>query len=214
MLKLNSLSSFLIFCSLLIAESLIGDQIFKDKNQNDIRIHVVQSFEEMNQERSQEILVKSFMDVYEDVPLIELNPAFQSIGDVRRFYENYFKEELEHFKDGHLIWVQAFFNDQLVGWATFELESSEPNAAYMNILTVHPDDQGKGIGRYLTFSICSEELFPMIEAINVLIRKINVKSYNFYYHLGFFDSNYQRQDNFVDNSLLTGIRWEKNIIHE
>jgi hypothetical protein len=30
----------------------------------------------------------------------------------------------------------------------------------------------------------------------------------FYYKLGFFEFDYQR-DNFVDTSLLTGLRWEK-----
>lgn len=196
--------------TLFISTSLFGDLFFKDKNLNEIRISVVKSVEDIDLERSQDILVRSFMDVYEDVPLVELSPEFKSTGDVRRFYEKYFVEEFEHFKEGHLIWVQAFFNNKIVGWATFELEPQEANAAYMNLLVVDPEHQGIGIGTHLTFSICSEELFPNIEAINLLIRKVNVEGYNFYYKLGFFDFEYHR-GNFVDTSLLTGLRWEKAI---
>ncbi|MGE0670230.1 MAG: GNAT family N-acetyltransferase [Parachlamydiales bacterium] len=204
MLKLKSF----LLSTFFISVSLFGDQVFQEKNQNEIRIVVVNSVKDIDLEKSQDILVRSFMDAYEDVPLSELSHEFKSTGDVRRFYENYFKEELEHFKEGHLFWVQAFLNDKIVGWATFELEPLEANAAYMNLLVVAPEHQGKGIGRHLTFSICSEDLFPDTKAINLLIRKINLEGYNFYYRLGFFEFDYHR-DNFVDTSLLTGLRWEK-----
>lgn len=173
---------------------------------SEIEIHFVKSAEEIDQVRSQEILVKSFMDGYEDVPLVDLNPDFKSTGDVRRFYEEYFHEEFGHFKEGHLTWVEAYFDSKLVGWATFELEPHEADAAYMNLLVVDPEFQGNGAGKELTFSIC--ELFPNIKAINLLIRKVNAGGYKFYYKMGFFDFDYER-DNFVDTSLLTGLRWEK-----
>lgn len=206
MLKLKL---FFPLAFVLISIGLFSDQVIKDKNHNEIRISLVKSISEIDQVVSRDILVRSFMDAYEDVPLSQLSPHFKSTGDVRRFYENYFKEELEHFKEGHLFWVQAFLNDKLVGWATFELEPQEENAAYMNLLIVAPEYQKMGVGRHLTFSICSEELFPNIQAINLLIRKVNVEGYNFYYRLGFFESDYQR-DNFVDTSLLTGLRWSKS----
>lgn len=181
--------------------------LFNDQYYEGVRIHVVQSVSEIDQARSQEILVKSFMDVYEDVPLVDLNPEFKSTGDMRRFYQDYFKEEFGHFQEGHIYWVEAYLNDRLAGWATFELEGN--NEAYMNLLTVDPDYQGKGLGRYLTFSICSEEMFPHVEAINLLVRKVNEEGYKFYHKIGFFESDYQRSDNFVGTKLLAGLRWEK-----
>lgn len=192
-----------------LTTALFSDVVFKDKNNNEIRIIVAKSLSDIDPDKSRDVLVRSFMDAYEDVPLIELNPDFKSTGDVRRFYENYFQEELEHFKQGHMFWVQAFLNDKLVGWSTFELEPLEPNAAYMDLLIVTPEYQGIGIGRYLTFSICSEDLFPNVQAINLLVRKVNAEGFKFYHRLGFFEFDYQR-DNFVDTSLLTGLRWEKN----
>jgi len=210
MCNLKSLMLFAFYPLFYISASLFGDQIFEDKNHNEIRISVVKSVQNIDLDDSQDILVRSFMDAYEDVPLTELSPQFKSTGDVRRFYENYFKEELEHFKAGHLFWVQAFLNDKLVGWATFELEPQEANAAYMNLLIVAPEYQRIGVGKLLTFSICSEELFPNVTAINLLIRKVNVEGYNFYQRLGFFEFDYHR-DNFVDTSLLTGLRWEQDI---
>ena len=197
-----------LFSVFFISTNLFGDQVFRDEYQNEIRISVAKSIQDIDLDRARDILVKSFMDGYEDVPLVELSPQFRSIGDVRRFYEEYFKEELAHFEEGHLFWTQAFLNNKLVGWATFELESQEADAAYMNLLIVDPEYQRMGFGKRLTFSICSEELFSNIQAINLLIRKINLDGYDFYYKIGFFEYDYHR-DNFVDSSLLTGLRWEK-----
>lgn len=172
-----------------------------------ILLHVVKAPQEIDIPKSQAILVKSFMHGYEDVPLKELNPAFESIGDVRRFYEAYFFEEFERFAHGEVFWVEAYVNDTLAGWATFELEQEEENTAYMNLLTVAPKFQGMGVGRHLTFSVLSDELYPNTQAINLLIRKVNQSGYDFYYKIGFFDYDYQRKDNFVDINLLSGLRW-------
>jgi len=193
----------------LISLPLFGDQFFQDKLGQEIRLAVVRSADEIVLDQGKDILVKSFMNGYEDVPLAELNPNFKCIGDVRRFYENYFESELGHFKKGELIWVQAFAGDQLVGWATFHLEAKELDAAYMNLLIVDPDYQRRGIGEALVFSIRSDDLFPNLQAINVLIRKVNQKGRIFYHKIGFIDFDYKGEDNYVDNSLLTGLRWEK-----
>jgi ribosomal protein S18 acetylase RimI-like enzyme len=171
----------------------------------EIRIALVDSIADIDLSRSKTILVTAFMTGYEDVPLSDLNPKFASIGDVRRFYEGYFESELDHFKKGKLVWVQAFDEERLVGWATFELEGSD--AAYMNLLVVDPHEQRKGIGKTLTFAINS--LYPNINAIHLLIRKVNVEGRKFYERIGFVESDYAR-DNFVDPALLTGLSWLKN----
>ncbi len=193
----------------LVSTPILCDQIFTNDNHETIRIEVVKSAKDIDLKQSCDILVKSFMDAYEDVPLAELSAKFKSTGDVRRFYQDYFKEELEHFKHGNLYWVQAFVNENLAGWATFELEANEADAAYMNLLIVSPEYQRKNVGTHLVFAIRSEELFPNVKAINLLIRKVNTQGYLFYRKLGFFESDYQR-DNFVDPSLLTGLRWVKS----
>jgi GNAT superfamily N-acetyltransferase len=174
---------------------------------HELKIVPVQCVDDIDLIKGKEILVDAFMTAYEDVPLVELNPNFTCIADVKRFYEACFASELEHYKHGGLIWVQAFDGDALVGWATFELETTEPDAAYMNLLVVDPKEQGRGIGKLLTFSIRSEELFPNIQAINLLIRKINVEGKKFYEHIGFADHDYISYSNFVDMSLLSGLRW-------
>ncbi len=178
---------------------------FQDRDGREIRLVFANSAQDIDLGRSREILVASFMKGYEDVPLTELNPNFKSIGDVRRFYEDYFVSELDHFKNGHLFWVQAFDGEELLGWATFELEKSERDAAYMNLLTVDPAHQKRGVGKHLVFSICSE--LPNIHAINVLVRKVNVQGEQFYRQIGFTSFDYPRDDNFVDPNLLSGFRW-------
>jgi ribosomal protein S18 acetylase RimI-like enzyme len=203
---MRQLQFFIIF--LFISVLSFGDQIVIGKDGRLIRIAVVRSIEDINFKEGQDLLVRSFMHAYEDVPLEELNKNFRSTGDVRRFYQGYFKEELSHFEHGDLYWTQAFIEDNLVGFATFELEPGESDASYMNLLAVHPDFQGVGIGKALTFSICSRELFPNVNIIRLLIRKINIEGERFYKKIGFTECNYTR-DNFVDPALLTGLSWEK-----
>ncbi len=201
----------LVLCSLLLATvPVFSDQIFTDSLGREIRVVPVKSPDEIDLIQGKDVLVRGFMTVYEEVPLFELNPEFKSTGDVRRFYENYFDSEWEHYKHGELIWVQAFEGERLLGWATFQMEEDKENAAYMNLLVVDPKEQGRGIGKYLTFSICSEDLYPQTKEISVLLRKINKTGRKFYENIGFTDFDYDRQDNFVDTSLLTGLRWTKN----
>ena len=139
--------------------TLSADQTYYTALGDEIRIHVVRSSYEIDCKKAQAILVRSFMAGYEDVTLVELNPSFQSIGDVRRFYEDYFHEELESYS----IWVEAYLNGELAGWATFELEKEDE--AYMNLLCVDPKFQRRDVGKYLTFSIFSDELYPNVQAI-------------------------------------------------
>ena len=197
-----------IILFLAIASILFGDHFFIDKRGETVRIAAVKASSEVVKEEGKQILVAGFMTAYEDIPLAELNPSFKSTGDVRRFYKDYFDSEFAEFEHGSLIWVQAFIGEKLVGWATFELE--EQNQAYMNLLVVDPLYQKRGIGEQLVFSICSEELFPQIEAINILLRKINEGGRQFYHRIGFRDCpEYQRKENFVDPNLLTPIQWRK-----
>jgi GNAT superfamily N-acetyltransferase len=65
---------------------------------------------------------------------------------VEKYYENYFKTELEEFCRGDLhYWMQATVDEKLVGWATFQREKLNPNEVYMNLLVVHPEYQKKGM---------------------------------------------------------------------
>lgn len=201
----------IIFLFFVINTTLFSDHFFLDKMGEKVRIAVAKTPAEVAAEEGKQILVSSFMMTYENVPLIELDPNFKSTGDVRRFYQNYFESEFTHFQNGSLIWVQAFIGEKLIGWATFVLE--ENNHTYMNLLAVDPSYQKRGIGKHLVFSICSEELFPHIEVINVLIRKVNLQGRHFYESIGFRDApDYKAKENFVDNSLLIPIRWEKSYI--
>jgi len=205
----GSLMKLFILLWLWIVAPLFSDQLFLDKKGESVRIAVARTPAEISVNEGKRILVTSFMEAYEDVPLVELNPNFKSIGDVRRFYRDYFDSEFAHFQNGSLIWVQAFIEEKLIGWATFMLE--ENDHVYMNLLAIDPFYQNRGIGKHLVFSICSEELFPHIEAINVLLRKVNLQGQLFYEHIGFRDApDYLSKDNFVDNSLLTPIRWKKS----
>jgi ribosomal protein S18 acetylase RimI-like enzyme len=192
-----------------LTTSLFSDQFVIDKVGDTVRLIAVKTADEIILDKGKDILVRSFMKAYEDVPLAELNPSFKSIGDARRFYVNYFESELGHYKNCELIWVQAFIGEELVGWATFELEDND--SVYMNLLIVDPSYQSRGIGKHLVFSICAEDLYPNTQAINALLRKVNEQGRLFYEKIGFsYCPEYQREDNYVDISLLIPIRWDSS----
>lgn len=150
-------------------------------------------------------LVRGFMKEYEEVPLKELNSDFKSVGDARRFYENYFEGELEQFKNMNRIWVNAFLDGRLVGFSTFEF--GDRNVVYMKLLVVDPDARRQGVGERLTFAIC--DYFCGVRQILLLIRNVNERGRQFYKKIGFSDFEYERDDNFVDTSFLTGLKWTK-----
>ncbi|MCP5470306.1 MAG: GNAT family N-acetyltransferase [Chlamydiales bacterium] len=194
------LLSFLIITAPLLAQYRVTDRTGKK-----ITIKVAHGVHDIDQVCGRDVLVRSFMAEYENVPLVDLNPKFKSIGDVRRFYEDYFDSELQHFANGELIWVQAFEGKKLLGWATFEMER---DAAYMNLLVVDPKAQRRGVGEALTFAILSGELYPNLKEIRLLVRNVNTGGRIFYERLGFTGFEYERNDNFVDMSLLSPMHWE------
>lgn len=163
----------------------------------DFRISRAFTTDDIDLDQAKQILVDSFVEQYKDVPLPELNPAFQSRADVTCFYEMYFESELQHFKHGELVWMQAFIDDHLVGWATFEIENDE---AYMNLVAIAPAHQRKGIGKALTFSTNACK-------INLLLRNVNIGGRKFYEAIGFHKSDFVKPGNYVDNSLLTGFSY-------
>ncbi len=191
---------------LFMVTQIFSDHTWIDQEGREIRIVTARSIDAIDLTQGKDVLVRGFMLGYEDVPLTDLNPAFRSIGDVRRFYEDYFDSELEHYKHGELIWIQAFEGDRLLGWATFQEEDRD--ALYMNLLVVAPEGQGRGVGKQLTFSILSPDLYPETKEIRLLVRKVNESGRQFYENIGFSPFDYNRPDNFVDLSLLTGLRWQ------
>lgn len=197
------MSKYLCLFFVLVQSIVFGDFYYTLKSGEELRITLVKSPEEIPQECARNILVSSFMTAYEDVPLSVLNPDFKSTGDVRRFYQQYYKEEYEHFEHGGLTWILAFIDNELVGWATFEFEND--STAYMNLLTIDPTHMKKGVGKQLTFSILS--YFPEIKEITLLIRKVNVEGMKFYQSIGFEVYPTARTGNFVDLSLLDGMHW-------
>lgn len=160
------------------------------------------------------VLVESFIGEYQkylkpqDIDS-KLNRWRGGEGSVEHYYQEYYKDELNHFLAGKLdYWVEARIGGTLVGWATFERERSKRNAVYMNLLIVAPDCQGKAIGSQLVMSLIHLGLIPNLDSIHLLLRKKNEGGRIFYSKLGFSsDPNYVRNDNFVNPNLLEALTW-------
>jgi len=111
-----------------------------------------------------------------------------------------------------LIWVQAKIEECLVGWATFATEPEDADARYMNLLIVDPKFQGLGVGKSLVFSLKNLGIHPNLQRINLFVRKVNQRGYEFYDHLGFTKNlNYQRTDNHVQMKFLEALTWEASL---
>jgi GNAT superfamily N-acetyltransferase len=179
-------------------------------------IELVKNPRNIDKQAASFVLVESFIGEYEKyLSPHEISDSLTSWRDgdksVQKYYENYFKTELEDFSRGDLhYWVQATINGKLVGWATFQREKSETNAVYMNLLVVHPEYQKCGIGDQLVKSLVNLRESPDLNAIHLLLRTKNSGGRTFYSKLGFTpDPEYQRDDNFVDRELLEGFTWKK-----
>ncbi len=178
-------------------------------------IELVSAPSKINQERARTILVDSFIDGYAHLKPHEISEKLTSWRDgensVQEYYETYFKEELSEFSAGKLhYWVEASVGGKLVGWATFQRESADPKAVYMNLLVVDPAFQKKGIGTQLVNALINLNEISNLNTIHLLLRKKNEGGRKFYTKLGFVsDPEYKRTDNFVDITLLEPFTWKK-----
>lgn len=189
---------------------------FPIKGQNSVgKIQLVTNANHIDKMTARSVLVESFIGEYEKyLSPNDISDNLVSWRDgeksVRKYYEDYFKTELEDFSHGHLhYWVQATIDGKLVGWATFQREQSDQNAVYMNLLVVHPEHQNKGVGEQLVKALVNLREIPDLNAIHLLLRKKNKGGRIFYSKLGFTsDPEYQRDDNFVNLDLLEGLTWK------
>lgn len=160
------------------------------------------------------VLSNGFIDEYlvqQRLSPNQLGSDLQTKEDVERFYKNYFEEEKEKFSDGVIhFWVEAFVDNELVGWATFRREGSDSNAVYMELLVVSPEYKGKGIGSQLVFSLIHLNEIPDLHAINLELRILNAGGRVFYEKLEFYKNpGYVSGPNAVESHLLEVYTWHK-----
>lgn len=179
-----------------------------------LNLEAINTVAAIDKAAAREVLIDSFVTEYrqylkpEDIDA-RLTSWDEGIRSVRQYYANYFDSECYEFAKGQLdFWVEAKLGDRLVGWATFVREKGNPEAVYMNLLIVSPEDQRKGIGEQLVKSLMTLGLTKKCPSIHLLLRKANQAGRQFYSKLGFhYDASYKRDGNFVDISLLEPWTW-------
>ena len=172
-------------------------------------IRFVSDLAKIDKSAAEKILVDSFVTEYQKyLAPQDISSELTSWADVERYYKNYFKEELDDLSTGKVdYWVEAYLDEKLAGWATFSREND--TVAYMNLLIVAPEQQGKSIGKALTFSLLQHPETKKIDTIHLLLRRLNKRARKFYEAAGFKeDPDYKKPGNFVDADKLVGFTWK------
>lgn len=184
------------------------------------KIKIVKNASGIDQAAARTILIDSFITEYsqylqpQDISnKVKLTCWRGAENSVEQYYTNYFAVEFDKFASGQFeFWVEAYLDDKLVGWATFEREKQ--NAVYMDLLIVMPEYQGMGIGKQLVQSLVNLGVMKDLQAVNVLLRKTNKAGAGFYECIGFVPNPEYKRANFVDVNLLTGITWHVKLALE
>jgi ribosomal protein S18 acetylase RimI-like enzyme len=133
-------------------------------------------------EKSGKVFIDAFCEAYKDISLEQLDLPDKD-GGLEGFLRQRFEEEQNDAASGKISWVSAKKKDgTVVGYASFEINNSKEEV-YLRQLAVTPEKKGKGIGKYLVFSI--KERYHQVKKITLKVRLVNKNGLDFYERLGF-----------------------------
>jgi ribosomal protein S18 acetylase RimI-like enzyme len=188
-----------MFTRAIILSIVLFSTVTYTLNSTDIKVCQIHS-SELTQD-SIEDLKTIFMDAFYSVYIKDWTPILEQ--QTHFVFDNYIKQLQD---TPEMILITALKNDQIVGWALFKKENSK--STILEILCISPSCWRQGIGKKLTFSIC--DIYPSINHICLMTRKINPISPSFYEALGFKKTNFTLEEyrDFDFESLL-GYEWHK-----
>lgn len=205
---LNILSFFLC---LINEKPTFADFVAQDHDGNDVQFVNVKKSDNLKEARR--LVIYSFLGNYRDIPLAELDPSFSTVGNVMDWFGRGFDREEDALLEDKNKCIQAFQNKRVIGFACFQKEPLEDKAVYVRLLAIHPDFQGKGIGKLLLFSVKTDkDLYPDTQALFLITRFKNEKAIGFYKKQGFIQSSYIHEE--YDKTKYVGFEWrETNSTH-
>lgn len=168
------------------------------KNEN---ITLIIAHPQIDTSNLKEIFIKSFYNTYRYLPILDLNPKFQTIADVENWFASSFDEEISLFKENKSILIIGAIDETTVGLVFFEKLSF--NSVSLRNLAIAADYQKLGIGKHLVFSILKS--MPELEKIYVVVNRLNQVAIKFYRNVGFHDSNHTREG--YDSNKYISLEW-------
>lgn len=105
------------------------------------------------------------------------NDKFFSEEDFKRLYEKWLDKNINESHQHVLVYVE---NDTIAGFVSYETQAKE---AFINLIAVDPNFQGKGIGKKLMREV--ENKLSLSSALIVPTQKTNKSAVIFYEHNGF-----------------------------
>lgn len=190
-----------VFSLCVLFPSLTNAYEFETRTGQKVSIEEVKRPQDIDIDKSRRILANSFISEYSSYctpneidSKLQFWNSEQGSPSVEEYYHDYFNDEFREFQRGHLHWIEAKMDGELVGWVTFEEEHiANEKSFYMNTLVVSPTAQKQGIGEKLVFSLKRLGVYPETDYIHLLMRKKNQGGRKFYTKLGFkFNPSYSR----------------------
>ncbi|CAN5202770.1 hypothetical protein BH09DEP1_BH09DEP1_3230 [soil metagenome] len=140
-----------------------------------------------------------FMDAFHSVYLKDWTLEIEE--QTHNVFENYISQYQTNCTMNLVIVLK---DNQIAGWALFKKENDAD--AILEILCISPHYWRQGIGKQLAFSIC--DLYPTINHISLMTRKINPISPQFYEALGFRKTDFSLPE-YANIENLLGYEWHK-----
>ncbi|MCX6989736.1 MAG: GNAT family N-acetyltransferase [Chlamydiae bacterium] len=142
-----------------------------------------------------DLFLDSFLSNYKELGLTAKDLGTDNIEQV---LEGYWAEELASLQDGHVTWIVAKLEDEIIGYASFDRKDA-PEDVVLQLLCVSPGFQGRGIGSNLVYSITWAE--RGIQKLSLVTRQANTSAIAFYKYLGFVESDSINKKANIDTKL-------------
>eukprot|EP00999_Lentomonas_sp_LEN2_P000657 NODE_1653_length_780_cov_166.078101_g1604_i0.p1 GENE.NODE_1653_length_780_cov_166.078101_g1604_i0~~NODE_1653_length_780_cov_166.078101_g1604_i0.p1 ORF type:complete len:216 (+),score=46.86 NODE_1653_length_780_cov_166.078101_g1604_i0:83-730(+) len=159
------------------------------------------------------------LDAEEDCFVLSFSKAYAHLskeqlklkGTLEEFLREAFADEKERFaklgsmKNEYFLSARRHVDGQVVGFVSIGVNDGN---AYLHQMAVHPDFQGRHIGKRLVFAILDKD--PSVDRITILARRTNLEAVKFYSKLGFEEVEFEKQHADLSPELYLCMKWHKS----
>ncbi len=144
-------------------------------------------------QKGKQVFLKTFEKAYSNFSAQDLF-LNDELGYLRKLLEAAFEDEENDFKankeDTHFLVARVTKTDNVIGFVAHDI-NPEKSEVYIRQLAIASEMQEQGLGKKMTLGIIGK-IATKAKKVLVCTRKINEQAKQFYYALGFKDSNMKK----------------------